>query len=53
VHTEAYESRAEAARREKFLKTGVGRKHLQVLINKIIAEVAELADALDSKSSRA
>ena len=32
VHVEKFDNRTDAARREKFLKSGVGRKHLHQLI---------------------
>jgi putative endonuclease len=50
IHTESFATRKEAAAREKFLKSGVGRSQLIQLLQQY-AGVAELVDALDSKSS--
>jgi putative endonuclease len=50
IHTEEFATRSEAAHREKFLKSGVGRLYLKQLLLQH-AGVAELVDALDSKSS--
>ena len=49
-HVEEFRTRKEAAGREKFLKSGVGRLFLKQLQQQN-AGMAELVDALDSKSS--
>ena len=48
---ENYETREEAVSKEKYYKTTTGRRLIKQLIHK--AEMAELVDALDSKSSEA
>ncbi len=50
IHKEDFATRKEAAIREKFFKSGVGREILRQLLQQN-AGVAELVDALDSKSS--
>ena len=48
---EKFATRQEAVIKEKYYKTTTGRKLIKQLIEK--AEMAELVDALDSKSSEA
>ena len=48
---EKFETREEAVTKEKYYKTTTGRKLVTQLIQN--AEMAELVDALDSKSSEA
>jgi putative endonuclease len=49
VSVEKFDDCIEAAAREKYFKSGIGRERLK----KKIAGMAELVDALDSKSSLA
>ncbi len=48
VYTEKHEDRQTALKREKYFKTYSGRQALKKILK---AEMAELVDALDSKSS--
>ena len=50
LYLETHSSREEALKREKFFKTYSGRKQITKIMK---AEMAELVDALDSKSSEA
>ncbi len=50
VYEEKHETRLAARRREEYFKTTSGRR---VVKNLLKAEMAELVDALDSKSSEA
>ena len=50
IYNEKHETRQEALLREKFFKSSSGRKQIKIILK---AEMAELVDALDSKSSEA
>ena len=51
IYKETYQTREEARAREVYFKTSAGRKKIKKILQK--AEMAELVDALDSKSSEA